>query len=295
MDHLDDVDYNEHQKIMDGFGAQIGRLDRKLDTLRNQLITAEDVATVDKISEERAAIKKQKDALEKLQQEELADYHRTRLRVRTKNLPPAVQQGPPLNEIVLPNQQEPIDLTRDDIPSKVKREDSGSPVTSRPVSEKQRTQRGPQQPLEQDAQQVTQNPSRPETRRATTATSRNQIDLDFSEIADTHPTLVPSPDGFGAVELRCPICRRNAALQSKIRGGQPRFFGGAQGLQRHVRQAHGSQMFNCKTMPTATAIRECTWARVAQEVVDAIKSGDTKAYVVPAVTVDRRTGSLVWD
>ncbi|KAI6850917.1 hypothetical protein KC332_g398 [Hortaea werneckii] len=310
MDDHGDVDQNEHQKLMDGFGAQIGSIDRKLDTLRNRLIAAEDVATVDKISEERAAIKKQKDALEKLHssgstlealanvyQEELADYHRTRLKLRTKNSPPAVKQKPRLIVTFRSSEQEAIDLTQDDIPAAIKRERSVSPNASGPASKRPRTRRGPQQVSEQDAQQVTRDPPMPETRRATSATSNTPIDArtisDFSPIADSHPTLVPSPDGVGAVELRCPDCKCNAAHHGKMNGGQQRFFTGAVGFQRHVRQAHGSQRFNNKTMPTAAAIRECTWARVSQEVVDAIKSGDTNANVVPVVVVDRRAAPRV--
>lgn len=68
MDNTGYVDHNEHQKVMDGFGAQIDRLDRKLHTLRDQLIAAGDAITVDRLSDETAAAKKQKTELEKLQQ-----------------------------------------------------------------------------------------------------------------------------------------------------------------------------------------------------------------------------------
>ncbi|GAB1728760.1 hypothetical protein NU195Hw_g467t1 [Hortaea werneckii] len=297
MDDLGDVDQMEHQKVMDGFGAQIGRLDRKLETLRDRLIAAEDVATVDRTSEERAAIKKQKDALEKLQQEELIDYHRARLRVRTRDLPPAVKQKPSLIVTLRSNEQEAIDLTQDDIPAAIKRERSVSLNASGPASKRPRTRRRSQQVSEQDAQQVTRHPPMPETRRATSATSNTPIDArtveDFPPIAGSHPTLVPSPDGVGAVELRCPDCQCNAYPQSRVNGGQPRFFTGALGFQRHVRQAHGSQRFNNRIMPTAAAIRDCTWAHISQEVVDAIKSGDINAYVVPVVVVDRRAAPPV--
>lgn len=98
MDDLGDVDQMEHQKVMDGFGAQIGRLDRKLETLRDRLIAAEDVATVDRTSEERAAIKKQKDALEKLQQVILSSASTlgalaNRFPGRVNRLPPCSAQG----------------------------------------------------------------------------------------------------------------------------------------------------------------------------------------------------------
>lgn len=68
MDDIGYVDHNEHQKVMDGFGAQIGRLDRKLHALRDRLIAAGDAVTVDSLSDERAATKKQKAEIEKLQQ-----------------------------------------------------------------------------------------------------------------------------------------------------------------------------------------------------------------------------------
>ncbi|KAI7353478.1 hypothetical protein KC354_g11552 [Hortaea werneckii] len=90
MDDIGYVHHNEHQKVMDGFSAQIDRLDRKLHTVRDQLIAAGDAVTVDKLSDERAATKKQKAELERLQQDELANYNRALLRAYTGNLPAAV-------------------------------------------------------------------------------------------------------------------------------------------------------------------------------------------------------------
>lgn len=68
MDDIGHVDHNEHQKVMDGFGAQIDRLDRRLHKLRDQLIAAGDAITVDRLSDETAAAKKQKAEIEKLQE-----------------------------------------------------------------------------------------------------------------------------------------------------------------------------------------------------------------------------------
>ncbi|KAI6907600.1 hypothetical protein KC334_g5003, partial [Hortaea werneckii] len=228
MDDLGDVDQNEHQKVMDGFGAQIGRLNRKLDMLRDQLIAAGDAATVEKLSDERAAIKKQKDELERLQQNELADYKSALLRAHTKTLPPAVKQKPRLIVTLRPSQQEAIDLTQDDIPLVIKRERSLSPIASGLESKRLRTRRGRQHFSEQDAQQVAQDRPKPKIRRGTTATSNHLIDVrkcaDFPVIVESHPTLVQSPDGPGAVELRCCICGCNALAQQFLRVSKSPYF-----------------------------------------------------------------------
>ncbi|KAI7279688.1 hypothetical protein KC345_g5193 [Hortaea werneckii] len=289
MDDIGYVDHNEHQKVMDGFSAQIGRLDRKLHALRDQLIAAGDAVTVDRLSDERAATKKQKAELEKLQQDELADYNRALFKPHTGNLPAAVHQNPALKETLRPSQQEIIDLTKHDTPPTIKCERSRYPTVSGPNKNGPYTWCGSQSSPEQGVQQMAQDRPQPLTKKATTATSSSRNDdrkfLGFQPIADSHPTLVPSPDGPGAVELRCPDCGCNAVAQESARGGQPGFFAGARGLQLHVRRIHKSSKFCKSTRNAAAAVRDCTYNHVPQEVIDAIKSGDTEAYVVPLIQV----------
>ncbi|KAI7280491.1 hypothetical protein KC343_g196 [Hortaea werneckii] len=287
MGDLGDADQNEHQKVMDGFFAQIGRLNRKLDSLRDQLIAAGDAATVEKLFDERAATKKQKDDLEKLQR--LADYNSALLRAHTRALPPGVKQKQQLIVALSSSQQEAIDLTQDDIPPAIKREHSESPYAPGPAPRRPHTRHDSQHFPEQSAQQVAQNRPKPRARKARSATSSFRIDnrkfRDFRAIADSHPALVPSPDGPGAVELRCPDCGCNAVAQGNSRGGRPGFFVGAWGLLRHVSKIHKSHELCSKEMKAAAAVRDCTYNHVPQEVIDAIKSGDTEAYVVPLIQV----------
>ncbi|KAI6876569.1 hypothetical protein KC338_g38 [Hortaea werneckii] len=292
MDDHGDVDQNEHQKVMDGFGAQIGRLNRKLDSLRDQLIAAGDAATVEKLFDERAATKKQKEELEKLQQAELAEYNSALLMAHTKTLPPAREQKPRLIVTPRPSLQEIIDLTQDDISPATKRERSVSPKASGPKSKILRSRRGRQQFSERDVRQVAQDRPKPKVRRMTTATSRALTDarkfLNFPVIAESHPTLVPSPDGSGAVELRCCVCGCNALNQEFFRASKSPFFNGIRGLLTHIRQAHADHRLGKTTVQAAAAIRGCTHAHVPQEVVDAITSGDVEAYTVPVISVMRR-------
>ncbi|RMZ06037.1 hypothetical protein D0860_05681 [Hortaea werneckii] len=281
--------HNEHQKVMDGFGAQIGRLDRKLHALRDQLIAAGDAVTVDRLSDERASTKKQKAELEKLQQDELAKYNRALLKAHTGNLPAAVHQNPALEETLRPSQKEIIDLTQDDILPTIKSEGIEISHTSGPNTNRPYTRCGPQSFPDQEAQQVAQNQPQQLAKKATLATSSSHIDdrrfHNFQAIADSHPTLVPCPDGPGAVEMRCPECGCNAVAKETNSGGYRGFFAGARGLQLHVRVIHKSSEFCKRAGDAAAAVRDCTYDYVPQGVVDAIKSGDTEAYVVPLIQV----------
>ncbi|KAI6897361.1 hypothetical protein KC318_g10186 [Hortaea werneckii] len=292
MDNTGYVDHNEHHKVMDGFGAQIDRLDRKLHTLRDQLIAAGDAITVDRLSDETAAAKKQKTELEKLQEDELANYNRALIRVHTEMLPLTVHQRPPLHETLRCSRQEIIDLTQDDIPPAIKSEHSQHPNASGMNRNRPYTRCGPQAFPEQGAQQVAQDRPQPLARKTATATSSSRIDdrkfLDFQPIAVSHPTLVPSPDGSGAVELRCPDCGCNAMAPENSRGGQPGFFTGLRGLQIHIGRVHKSSEFGHRATIAAAAVRGCTYNHVPQGVVDAIKSGDTEEYVVPLIQVPSR-------
>ncbi|KAI7212441.1 hypothetical protein KC333_g7112 [Hortaea werneckii] len=293
MDNTGYIDHNEHQKVMDGFGAQIDRLDRRLHKLCDQLIAAGDAITVDRLSDETAAAKKQKAEIEKLQEDELANYNRALIRAHTEKVPPTVHRRPSLNGKICPGSQEVIDLTHDETTPAIKRERSASPVEPRPHSKTPGTWRGPPRILEQDAQQTFQNHQNSTARHAkTTATnfhnnSRNFCD--FPMIAESHPTLIPSPDGPGAVELRCGVCGCNASSQNHSIAGRPRLWNGIRGVTAHLRLVHGTHPLGNKTMPVTAIVRACTHTHVPQEVVDAIKSGDTEAYLVPGITVPRPT------
>lgn len=225
-------------------------------------------------------------------QDELANYNRALLKAHRGNLPAAVHQNPALEEKLPPSQQEIIDLTQDEILPTIKSKGIEIPHAPGPSINRPYTRCGPQAFPNHGAQQVAQDQPQRLAGKATTATSSSHVDdrkfLNFQAIADSHPTLVPSPDLPGAVELRCPDCGCNAVAQENARGGQPGFFAGARGLQLHVRRIHKSSKFCTRPSDAAAAVRDCTYNYVPQGVVDAIKSGDTEAYVVPLIQVPYR-------
>lgn len=178
------------------------------------------------------------------------------------------------------------------MPPAIKRERSVSPHASGLTSKRSRTRRGRQHFPEQDGQQVAQGRPKPKIRRGTIATSNHLLDVrkcaDFPVIVESHPTLVPSPDSPGAVELRCCICGCNALAQEFLRVGKSPYFHGIRGLLRHLRHAQSTHRFGKGAVQTAAVIRGCAYAHVPQGVVDAIKSGDVRAHTVPVISVTRQ-------
>ncbi|KAI7160516.1 hypothetical protein KC349_g3451 [Hortaea werneckii] len=279
MEGVSDVD----QKFVESLNAKIEALGRKFHLLANQVVTAPDEAARDNLLNEMAAAKKEKDVLENLQQ---APVRQAPIQQTT------VQQKPRLIVTLRPSQQEAIDLTQDEITRAIKRERSVSPNASGLESKRSRTRRSRQQFSGQDFQQVAQDRPKPKTRRRTTATSTPPIDarkcVDFPVIAESHPTLVPSPDGPGAVELRCCVCGCNALARQYFTASRSLYFHGIRGLMRHFTRAHGTHKFGRGAVQAAAVIRGCTYDHVPQEVVDAIRSGDARAYTVPVISVTPR-------
>ncbi|KAI7373977.1 hypothetical protein KC336_g20307, partial [Hortaea werneckii] len=95
MNGLDNVAQNEHDNVMLGWGAQLDRLKRKVDTNRPE------------------EIKKQKEDLEKKQDDELMDYHLARVETSTGDTQTSAAQ-PPAAQAPAPQVPAPqvMDLTR---------------------------------------------------------------------------------------------------------------------------------------------------------------------------------------
>ncbi|KAI6803373.1 hypothetical protein KC361_g727 [Hortaea werneckii] len=257
MNGLDNVAQNEHDNVMLGWGAQLDRLKRKVDTNRPE------------------EIKKQKEDLEKKQDDELMDYHLARVETSTGDTQTSAAQ-PPAAQAPAPQVPAPqvMDLTRDETPPDIKHE-SGSFDSEPAQPETKSTRSGrpshaPKKYTGEDAQR--------QLRQATTGTPDGKYSK-FAPIAEGYGCVVPNPGGLGkAVKLACLECGRNSKTPSNNVNGEPSFFNGVPGLKRHVNKAHPGYEFCNKEESAADVVEKYAVKHLPKEVVDEIKAGSPNAY-----------------
>lgn len=100
----------------------------------------------------------------------------------------------------------------------------------------------------------------------------------YPPVAKTHPTLIMNPiAGDGAIELRCPYCKTNMSKDGLD------FLDSIVGFSSHLTLTHKSSIPPGAKFTHKRTYGLCNYRVVSQDVVDAIQSGDPRAYVVEEV------------
>ncbi|KAI7510336.1 hypothetical protein KC347_g4402 [Hortaea werneckii] len=171
-----------------------------------------------------------------------------------RNKAPVVQQPLPSKGN---NEQEASDLTHYEIPlaTKRKRENSQSSFAPRPNMSPPHTWRDLPLVSEQGAPSpFAWRPSmnNPQVSRDPPPDSRKWAD--FNAVNDLYPTVVPSPDGTGLVELYCSICKRTRLLRSRSE----------------------KQYAKIRKMTTANAVKAFTLKVLSQKEMEEVQAGTYK-------------------
>lgn len=99
----------------------------------------------------------------------------------------------------------------------------------------------------------------------------------YPPVAKTHPTLITNPPADGVVELRCPYCDTNMN-----KGGRD-FLNGINGFCLHLNDRHKALLAPGDRFSHNRTFELCSYRAVPQGVVDAIRSGNLRAYIVKKV------------
>lgn len=99
----------------------------------------------------------------------------------------------------------------------------------------------------------------------------------YPSVAPTHPTVVEHPSVEGAMELRCPYCKTNT-----IKAGS-KLLNGVAAFCLHLNDIHRALLAPGDRFSHKRTFELCSYRAVPQDVVDAIQSGDLRAYVVKKV------------
>lgn len=100
---------------------------------------------------------------------------------------------------------------------------------------------------------------------------------DFAPVAKSHPTVIEHPTAEGAMELRCPSCGTN------MKKGGLDFLDGVNGFSRHLMASHKDLLAPGDCFSYRRTFELCSYRAVSQDVVDALLSGKSRAYVVEKV------------
>ena len=104
----------------------------------------------------------------------------------------------------------------------------------------------------------------------------------YSVIAESHSTVVRSPDGTGWIELRCDLCGAN---HNGLKPGKGKsFFFGVRGFGTHFMNCHYSVLLEQgERLERKTIVSRCVHHHLSDEEAQGILNGDANAYLAPKI------------
>ncbi|KAI7502698.1 hypothetical protein KC367_g2015 [Hortaea werneckii] len=275
MDKIRNEEVAEHRDVLKGLDAQIARLTRREDDLFKKMERGQSRDEAQSIFDALTKAKEQRQRVEKEKQEEAAAFEQ----LLSQNQPRALQRtgsvkGNKRQKVALPplsTDYSDIILDEDD-EEPMKREASTAGARSAPGS---KTAPGGRQL--QRMRRKAQLPGKgrvamPQRDSPTIYGARK-----YPPVAKTHPTLITNPNTDGAVELRCPYCDTNMNKSGRD------FLDGINGFCLHLNDRHKALLAPGERFSHNRTFELCNYRAVSQDVVDAIQSGNLRAYVVEEV------------